>query len=455
MCADVLTHARAIAVNLLLVALIAAIVWMAYRESRLRVIVIYPIQVPEELSKRGYSPEVISNRIAVRLREIDAITATRMPRERAATPGSQVDIQIPGAGLGYRATVRFIKEMLGVNDIAVTGDVIQSNDKLGMRLVVNPIGGAERSLQVDGIRDNVEALLKDAGEELERLINPYVLAGYYASIEEKQCSDDRSKCDFSPSIGLYKQILQGDFRDAHKWALLGWSYVLSKRGEHELAVQKAERAAKLNPDFALAFVSWGNALSGRSRQDYKAAIEQYRQATDLDPKSALAFTNWGNLLMELKEWKEALVIFKRAIKADPTYALAYGGAGNALHELGRYPEASEKYRRASELDPKDERFFNGWGNALRGQKLYAEAAEKYERATELDPNYAVAFNSWGNALRELGRHKEAAEKFARVTEISPKYWGAYYEWARSLSFLHENAKAAKTMEIAWSLGLPD
>jgi Flp pilus assembly protein TadD len=62
-------------------------------------------------------------------------------------------------------------------------------------------------------------------------------------------------------------------------------------GRHKEAIEKYERATKLNSKDAHAYASWGVALANLGR--HKEAIEKYKRVIELNPKDAVTYTNWG------------------------------------------------------------------------------------------------------------------------------------------------------------------
>jgi tetratricopeptide (TPR) repeat protein len=239
------------------------------------------------------------------------------------------------------------------------------------------------------------------------------------------------------AIALCREAIAADPQYAPAYII--WGDVLSALGRHEEGIEQYRRATEVDPRFAQGFKSWGDALSDLGR--HEEAIEQYRRATEVDPRFAWAFDGWGDALSDLGRHEEAIEQYRRATEVDPRFAWGFNDWGNALSALGRHEEAIEQYRRATEVDPRFAQSFKSWGNALRALGRHEEAIEQYRRATEVDPRFAWAFDGWGNALSDLGRHEEAIEQYRRATEVDPRFAWGFNDWGNALSALgrHEEA----------------
>ncbi len=316
-----LTHAKTIALNLLVVAISAIIAWHAYLEIRTTAVIVNPVRVPEALARQGYSPEVVAHRLTFYLQEKQSIATTQKSRERLATTADKFDFQIPGAGLGYRSVVGFAKEAFGSTDNAITGDVTQSGETLEMRAVVRRANGDNNFLRVAGDSGIVELFLEDAAEAILKALDPYMLANYYQARARKQCEsrgDDPANCDYSAAIRHYEDIVKSGPADARAWALLGRASIHQHRKEFAGQAKYAEEASTKDRKFALAYFSWGDAL--RNLERYPEAFEKYRLAARLDPplaKNALWVWGYADILKNRERYPEAFENYRLAAKLDP------------------------------------------------------------------------------------------------------------------------------------------
>lgn len=70
--------------------------WVLFRELRQTGVTVYPVSIPEALSKRGYTPEVVTARIAAELRRIDREPTTMMSRQPITENRSESIFNYPG-----------------------------------------------------------------------------------------------------------------------------------------------------------------------------------------------------------------------------------------------------------------------------------------------------------------------------------------------------------------------
>ena len=413
---DLLTQGRNFILNLVLVGLTLAIVWMANRETQSRLILIAPIHVPESMERKGYSAEVVSKRIGARLREIDEGSASVMRRDKLAGQSEQIDIQIPGVGINYRSIVRFVKEMIGLNDTLVNGDLIQSDGKLVMRIQINLASGGVRTIEVQDDPGTEESIVRKSAEEIMRVIRPYVLGSYYYQTAFARCRREK-QCDFVMADSVFRQILDAPDVGDHHWALLGLGNTLLAMRRYEDAIETYRKATHSNREFSLAFLNWGSALSSLDRK--KEAIEKFRHAIVLDPRSALAYNSLGYALFKSDRHEESFRMFKQATDLNPKFSLAYVNWGDALAAQNLAAVAIEKYRLAVRIDPRDYRAHNNWGNVLFKLALYPEAIEHYQRATDLDPSQSLALENWCEVIKRLDPDQDAITMSSRAKGIGP------------------------------------
>jgi tetratricopeptide (TPR) repeat protein len=219
---------------------------------------------------------------------------------------------------------------------------------------------------------------------------------------------------------LYLKVLEAQPDHFNSFRLLG--VIDDQRGNHEAAVRHIDAALKINPNFAEAFNSRGNALKKMQRWD--EALASYDQAIALNPGYAGAFNNRGTALHKLKRIDEALGSFDQAIALNPDYAVAFNNRGNALKEIGRLDEALASYDQAIALKPDYADAFKNRGTLLQELWRLDEALVSYDQAIALKPDYAEVFNNRGSALHHLKRLDEALTSYDRAIALKPDFANA-------------------------------
>jgi len=194
--------------------------------------------------------------------------------------------------------------------------------------------------------------------------------------------------------------------------------LLPKRTSSALhqARDEFERAVKLDPDFALAWV--GIADSAMLQGDYstldfdeslmimQSAIDR---ALEIDPQLGEAHASQGQLYAMQNRWSQAENSYRRAIELSPNYATAFHWYANFLSDKpSRLHDALVAIETASELDPLSIiiRLSRGW--VLQNLGDFDEATAVYIGVTEMNPDFARAFAQLAfMSSDELGRFDEA------------------------------------------------
>jgi len=261
-----------------------------------------------------------------------------------------------------------------------------------------------------------------------------------------------TKADAKKAIELYEKISNQIFgKDVHR--VMAYNYYVQERYEETISeVRKVLSIATESKDSSWAYNNWGAALLNLGRHD--EAMEKFQKAVKIDPKYGGAYSNWGVALVKLGRNEEATGKFEKAVEIDPKYVKygdAYSNWGAALVNQGRHEEAIEKFQKAAEINTKDAEVYYNWGVALLNLGRNEEAIEMSRKATEINPKFAEAYSNWGAALGNLDRYEEAIEKFKKAVEINPKYVKAYYNLACAYSRLNNRNETRKNLKKAIEL----
>jgi superkiller protein 3 len=196
------------------------------------------------------------------------------------------------------------------------------------------------------------------------------------------------------------------------------------RGAKDEALAACRKALELDPSFAPAYATIGDALRwDEKRRD--EAIAAYRSAIKADPNLLPAYEPLGQLLAEAKDEKGAEEVFRRGMAADPKRMAGRFALGRMFVKQGRLAEARELWDgRTSDED----RTFPNFITEL-------ERAENLKRATDAlaqkpdDPDALVAMGLAvmdGDSWVVDGRQERAIVYFRKALEIKPGYAKAQY-----------------------------
>jgi tetratricopeptide (TPR) repeat protein len=156
-----------------------------------------------------------------------------------------------------------------------------------------------------------------------------------------------------------------------------------KFGNAEIAY---ERATTLNPNYAEAWNSLGEAL-GELKQ-FPRAIEAFNKAVALDPTLLKAKYNQAVTYDRMKNFRYSEFVFRNLIKTNPTYSLAYDGLAVTLSKAGRAREAIPLHEKAIALSPQEPSYYFNYAisNLMLGNTAKALALQ--ETLKTIDPAIA-------------------------------------------------------------------
>jgi TolB-like protein/tetratricopeptide (TPR) repeat protein len=206
----------------------------------------------------------------------------------------------------------------------------------------------------------------------------------------------------------------------------------SRQGLEESIVY-FERAIKMDPTFAPAYVGVASASSGLGTvfigaspgQTRPQVISAARKALELDPNLTEAHVLLADVLQEQWRWTEAETEYRRALELNPNDADAYAGLALWLVCRGRTDEAVVSAKRGRELDPLA---VSGHSIAwiLFQSRRYDEAIRELRSALALEPNDAEALLFLGFTLvanNQPGDAIPVLEKAISVSKGSPAATG--------------------------------
>ena len=157
--------------------------------------------------------------------------------------------------------------------------------------------------------------------------------------------------DRKEAVRLCRLALSLDDSDAD---ILAWAAVISAFmvGDHESAIELADRAVALNPN---SYQAWGcrghvYRVAGLPEEAVRS-FERAIRMSPVDPLLHVTFAGMGMAFIELGRFDEAIVAGKKALRQNPSFSAAYRCLASAFAHLGRAAEAREAAARVLEVDP--------------------------------------------------------------------------------------------------------
>jgi len=173
-------------------------------------------------------------------------------------------------------------------------------------------------------------------------------------------------------------------------AYLAMSRVLLHQNDAKAAVNAAEEAVKLAPEWAFAWSTRSTALYVAGR--FGAAEDSIIRAIELDPDAPELFEHYARILQHCGKETKALDLTQRALELDPDDEYAHRMFAALLQSVkpSKWRVSEEAAQRAIELDPEDSDNFAVLGMIKLNRRQYREAEELFRTALELDPMNAFA-----------------------------------------------------------------
>ena len=292
--------------------------------------------------------------------------------------------------------------------LVVTGSVQRDNQ--GVRLTLNlidPDPSSMRQLGSASLFDpagDFSALQDDAVSRLARLmginVTPEMLRNTGGAV----------------TPAAYEDYLKGR----------GYLQRYDKPGNVDAAVEQFENAARLDPRFALAFASLGDAYWLKYTLDQNIAwidkASAYCQrAMVLNDQIPGVYVTLGKIQDGTGKHELALEQFQRAQRLDPRSADALLGTAQVYENMGRIAEAEAAYEKAAALRPDYWDGYSKLGVFYYRQRRYADAATQFRHVLQLTPDNAQTWANLAVMLRNLNRVDEAEAAFKKSISLAPGY----------------------------------
>ena len=199
------------------------------------------------------------------------------------------------------------------------------------------------------------------------------------------------------------------------------------------AISAFQRAIKLAPDYARAHAAlaqslvWSGGMAGESDPvDSKwreRAVEEAERAVRLDPKLADAYLARAEVRsLILADWAGAQKDYQQALALAPGRANALAGYSRLLGALGRTTDAIQNAQLAADLDPLSAQSQYTLGSYYVWSGQYAAAQRTLEKAVALAPDHLGANFLGANELLN-GSPGKALALFQSAPQVWARLWG--------------------------------
>jgi tetratricopeptide (TPR) repeat protein len=212
-------------------------------------------------------------------------------------------------------------------------------------------------------------------------------------------------------------------------------YVLKAKADISLgavdeAIAGCRKALELDPKFAEAYATIGEALEHNEKREAEA-IAAYQTALKIDPKLFRAYDSLGQLFLNQNNEKSAEEIFRQGMAADPTHMSGRFQLGRLFVKQGKLIQARQLWiDRSSDEDRIQPAFID----LLRRAENMKDATEHLAKSPD-DPE---ALNEMGLAVLDGegwvidGRQERAIVYFRKALQLRPKFAQAQYNIVKAM-----------------------
>jgi len=247
------------------------------------------------------------------------------------------------------------------------------------------------------------------------------------------------------------------------------------------AIQVLEKAASLEPKYALTWAHLGRAYTTNAslqfggREAYSKAQDAYKKALELNPALIEPRVYMANLLTDTGRAEEAVPLLRAALLRNPNFAEAHWELGYAYRFGGMLNESVQECERARQFDPNVKMnssalngylylgkydnflaslpdnnsayvlFYRGFGEYYKGDSVHAAA--DFDRGFDLDPLLLPA--TVGKALSDgIGHRNADGIRLLKQTETKIEGRGVsdaegIYKVAEAYAVLGDRASAVR------------
>jgi TolB-like protein/Tfp pilus assembly protein PilF len=214
--------------------------------------------------------------------------------------------------------------------------------------------------------------------------------------------------------------------EAYEYYLKGrFHWYRFAEGDLALALEYFQRAIDKDPDYALAYVGFADALATPAHvglmsgaQVFPAASGFVRRALELDPDLAEAHDLLARINFVYNwEWDAAERGFRRAVSLKFGYPDVHVVYSQYLAIMNRWDESLEEARIGLDLDPLNPWFRMEFAQRLAWFGQFDEARVQLDAVIESSPNFLHAHDVLWMIEQQQGRNREALAAAARYFEL--------------------------------------
>jgi len=371
-------------------------------------VVIEAIAVPNVMTKRGLTPEVVANRLWDGLQDF-ARSASAARETIVAIPDSQlIEFSLPDSGISIDSMFAQVRQFFNIYETRISGEFLCATADCapdGMRLRVRIIRNTSEIVDLGPIgAQSEQQYYREAAAGIFSIIDPYVAIAAQAESAPLRAAT------------LARGLIADGAKDA-KWAHNLIGDIERKGGDVDLAVSEYQAALALDPEFSIARANLALALAGAGKlDDAKAALEELERR---DPDNALAPKTFATIAMIEGNRAEAVRYLLLGAEREPLEPGHLAAAGRLELEMGNFDRGVSHLDEALSIDPGHGGALEILAEALWSKGDTAGAEKLYRQWLDYEPENAEARMQLGSILFSTKQYEAAVAQFDATLALTP------------------------------------
>ncbi|MGM0598387.1 MAG: tetratricopeptide repeat protein [Candidatus Rifleibacteriota bacterium] len=213
-------------------------------------------------------------------------------------------------------------------------------------------------------------------------------------------------------------------------------------GKLDQAIEAAEKAVEIDPDFSQAFNKLGDYYLKQGQ--LQKAAEAYRKAIVISPESENSHFDLGRTLAMLAQYDEALDSLNKAVELKPDHAETYAYIGQVYFEKQDYENAVTNLQIAIQKDSENimASYLLGIvsakiGKESQARQLFKAVVDRYSQLINMKPKFAEGYYYIGKTHFFLGDLENAVKNLKKAVELDTEDVDYHY----SFGMLYSDAEA--------------
>ena len=247
------------------------------------------------------------------------------------------------------------------------------------------------------------------------------------------------RAEFKSAIKVWKTLSEWpevqSMPELHASTLQTRAMNHSNRGEHEEAIELAERALKLAPESPENFYAAGGAYDFAGQTDQ--AMEYWRHALTLNPTMSCVIESMAISMSRIQKYDDSEDLFRQAIEMKEGI-ISLNGMASLLIYLHRYDESLEYLRRCKEIAPDSPFAHTNSGNCYLHMEQLEDAEAEFREATDILPEEALTPVL---GLAVIHHHRGDLEAAEELFQQALKLHGTRLSWSMTRWHEHDARRA--------------